>query len=507
MGRIRARDIIGSMKYLLIICFLALCLLVTSCSVEQAGFASETRVPLQEANWEQIFSADAEYDFATIPLGVILPHHTIAAPELNKFYKGLSKETQPDNVFVIGPNHFKSGDNNIQTCDDCIFDTPEGEVLVDKEVGDILVDENIASLNNKAFVQEHAISTHAPFVKKYFPDARINPIILNWKMPIDEVERFADELNRILPANSLVIASVDFSHYLSWGPADFHDKSSERIIQNFDYANIYDLEIDSPSSIYALLKITEARGYQDFEQISHTNSAEFLGRPIEETTSHQYLAFFPGETEAQKGVSFLDVGDLIETESTDLEYLQNIRGKEGRFLMGSDLVVSDLPDNECQQREQNNTTVSLCKFSGENLEKSKIKISEQNSDIIYVLIESNSVSQNKNLAKQFVSAGADIVIGRGSNKVESCEVCNGSVLCPSLGKFSSTERDGQGIVLGIQALPDGELILYPFFVEIQNRYLYLINLEGSKNRFSDFVRDGSWPDDFRVNSDLRQIRF
>ena len=64
------------------------------------------------------------------------------------------------------------------------------------------------------------------------------------------------------------------------------------VLNNFDFENIYDLEVDSPSTIYALMKLMEKRGYKTAKRFEHTNLYQFMKDHVEETTSHQFFGFF-----------------------------------------------------------------------------------------------------------------------------------------------------------------------------------------------------------------------
>lgn len=321
--------------------------------------------------WEHIWSAEDPYEFESAPLGVILPHHMVAAFEISRFYQGLAEVVQPSMVVVIGPNHYESGEANIQTCFDCEYFSVIGNVEVDRSFADRLVNDDIAVREDGTFRQEHAIFAHAPFIKKFFPEARIVPILLQWEMPVDEVLELSEWLNENLPEDALVIASVDFSHYISWEAANFHDKSSYASIKNFDFENIYDLEVDSPSSIYALLDLMRLRSHMRAERLEHTNMAQYVESNPQSTTSHQYFAFYEGDVEPTKSVTIMNlvgIGDEGRGLLTGWDWdrdeendglLRDLKGAEDRFLVGSDFLVFGL-ENGCRLEEQNGVSVSFC---------------------------------------------------------------------------------------------------------------------------------------------------
>lgn len=319
--------------------------------------------------WEHIFNVDDEYKFESAPLGVIIPHHLIAAEQIAKFYKGLSKMINPKLVVIIGPNHYENGSANIQTCKTCLYKTEKGDVELDEKFINDTVEGEIATVQDDTFIKEHAIFSHTPFVKNFFPEAKIVPILLQWEMPVDEVLKLSEWLNENLPDDSLVIASVDFSHYIAVEAADFHDRSSFATISNFDFDNIYDLEIDSPSSIYALLSLMEKRGYKKAERLEHTNLQQFLTKREERTTSHQYFAFYEGDIGPVQGISVMLLNGIADFEPIDdwnwdrkeknpeEDVMYYLRGDEDRFLTGSDFLIFDY---ECHDLKQNGLEFKFC---------------------------------------------------------------------------------------------------------------------------------------------------
>lgn len=331
--------------------------------------------------WNHIFESGEGWNLGenrgTVGIGAIVPHHIVVWEEINNFYKTLASVSKPKLFVIFGPNHYESGDADIQTCFECVYRTVEGDVAVDKETATELVSDGILARDDKTFANEHAIFSHAPFIKHYFKDAEILPILLKWETPNEEVEEVTEWILKNFSGRDDVffIASVDFSHYVPKEVAAIHDESSFATISNFDFENVYDLEIDSPASIYAIMKVMNGMGNNLAKRFAHTNTQDFLSEKISRTTSHQFILFFEGESvKTVKTVSvlvlgkaFIDVGfDVLDSwrwrPSGEILYpeLNNIRGEEDRFLMGYDYIVSDLPEDKCREFSQNGLEVKFC---------------------------------------------------------------------------------------------------------------------------------------------------
>jgi len=450
------------------------------------------------AMWNHIFEKGDErpYQFAEKPLGVILPHHMIVAQELAKFYSGLGKVTQPTTVYVIGPNHYESGTANIQTCLSCLYKTTlaglPDDLTVNTEMVSKLAQAEIATIANQSFEIEHAMFAHAPYIKRNFPNAQIVPIILQWATSVEEISKLSDWLSDNVSNDDLVIASVDFSHYISREAADFHDLSSFATIINFDFANIFDLEIDSRASIYTLLAFLKQRGYAKAERFAHTNLQDFMKVRQDRTTSHQFFGFFEGQAEPIKGVSILSFGNmpaddklgLIDNWDWDrtydqagdtsvLKYLKDIKGEEDRFLTGSDFNVFDLEEGKCLPREQNGLVVSFCKFVengvyGENV-FGRVEAAKAAGDFVYLLYQfsgSELTDSRKRLAQKFVDSGVDVFVGRGIKELVPVERYHDGVLMYSLGDFITEDGESSvGEIVGVY-LTEGKIDVYEFLVEV-----------------------------------------
>jgi hypothetical protein len=86
----------------------------------------------------------------------------------------------------------------------------------------------------------------------------------------------------------LLVASVDFSHYLPATLADTHDAFSLKNLQNLDFENIFKSEIDSPQSLYLLIKFALSKSAQKWTLFAHTNSGYISQNPDLETTTHVF---------------------------------------------------------------------------------------------------------------------------------------------------------------------------------------------------------------------------
>ncbi len=440
--------------------------------------------------WNHIMASGAPLQFPAAPRGVILPHHAITTTAVARFYRGLQKVIQPQTIFLIGPNHFDSGKHNIQTMDSCVYNTVYGELKVDSGYVRQLVQNGIVFRDDRAFLREHAVFFHAPFIKRFFPRAKIVPIIIKWGTGTAELDALVHELSQIIPADALVLASVDFSHYNFKEVADFHDITSYTTISNFNYSGLFSLEIDSPASIYVIEKLMAAFGCKRAVRLLHTNSDDFTHTKEQRSTSHQYFAFFPGKAERRENITVLAAGDIRtknrvlflrtqwpwdrgyrqDKDTTVTRFLKDLRGEEDRFFMGYDLYIFDLPETDkVYSFSKNGITVNLLKLNerdgqagGSGAQAARIREAAKNADHLIVLYQFNGgggiSAPRKQAVRGFIDNGADIILGRGPEgaavDAAHMEYYKRKLIMYSLGDFITDGHDSGGELMQLLLTKD-----------------------------------------------------
>lgn len=294
--------------------------------------------------------------------GGIVSHHMLAAAEIAKFFVNL-KEQNPKTVVILGPNHYGLSSNFFIS--KYPFKTPWGVLEPDLDTINALIEKGYVENREKPFEIEHSISSLVGFVKYVFSDAKIVPIILSNRIPKEQLDKLVEELDQVLPSDALVISSVDFSHHLNRIASDFHDEKSISAISSFNLENIYNLEIDSPASIYTLLKYLEKRGAQRMEYTS-TNAAELLGEyGLEDVTSYLFAYFMRGAVQKDESISLLSFGDSIfdrdirRVINKSIDPFEHIKGVEGNFLKGVDFINVNLEGPITDRSDCLNKTISF----------------------------------------------------------------------------------------------------------------------------------------------------
>jgi AmmeMemoRadiSam system protein B len=223
----------------------------------------------------------------------IIPHHTLPSYILSDFFSRLSSQ-EVETIILIGPNHYDLGKNKILTSD-FYWETPFGTVAPDNPTIIELKNAGIAKIDNKTISTEHSVGGLMPYIKYYLPNANVTPIILKSSTTLEESNYLAQSLLKHIDENTVVIAAVDFSHYLNAKQANINDKVSLDLIKSRNFEKIMQLNndyVDSPQSIVVLLKINELRSFPNMKVLHNTNSGYLLKDEHIETTSYFSIVYY-----------------------------------------------------------------------------------------------------------------------------------------------------------------------------------------------------------------------
>lgn len=130
-------------------------------------------------------------------------------------YKALNPKLK--RLFLIGPSHHVYFKGCVLTTACNVYETPIGDIKVDSETIDELVDYNsklFRKMNQSIDEDEHSLEMHMPFIKYTMPDVQIVPILIS--AANDEfLNKIAKALKPYMSnPDTGVVVSSDFCH---WG--------------------------------------------------------------------------------------------------------------------------------------------------------------------------------------------------------------------------------------------------------------------------------------------------
>ncbi len=257
--------------------------------------STATVVPVPKtSSWAVNEAFEQAVSFTTEPRGHvvagIVPHHTLVAPLIAAFFSGLGPSHRPSTVVVVGPDHENQGIGYVTTTEDS-WSTPDGTLSADRRIIQALVDRRVAAYDNALIRGEPGVSAVLPYLKHRFPDASVVPLAIRGDLRSDRLDQLADALDELLGPDDLVIASVDLSHYKDAAGAWSDDALSLPVIERMDAEAALTIPVDSPPSISLLLRYVDLRGLS-YQELVHTNSAEFLHDLTMQSTTSYLTAYF-----------------------------------------------------------------------------------------------------------------------------------------------------------------------------------------------------------------------
>lgn len=221
----------------------------------------------------------------------IVPHHLLASNMIIDFFNVLAKQ-KPSLVILIGPNHYQKGNRISSSLYD--WQTPAGVVQVNQDICQDLISQGIVAKDEPLLAEEHSVGALMPFIKYFIPEAKVVPIIIQHGATLQEVDELLDAIAPYLDEDAVLLASVDFSHYLTRSEAQLKDQITLQAMEKFDYTALFkmgDDHLDSPASLACSFRWAERRGIKKFHLLDNTNSGIIMRNEVMETTSYFTLVF------------------------------------------------------------------------------------------------------------------------------------------------------------------------------------------------------------------------
>jgi hypothetical protein len=142
-------------------------------------------------------------------------------------------------IVLIGDTHTGSGSAQIAVWADGAFETPLGEIPVDGQLAQALVDADPRiQFDQAAFRNEHPVENQIPFIQIVCPGASLVPIVIR-QPSLENAQLLADALVTASEATAerdelLIVASTDLSHYHPYHEAQQMDEVALQAILSLE---------------------------------------------------------------------------------------------------------------------------------------------------------------------------------------------------------------------------------------------------------------------------------
>ncbi len=195
----------------------------------------------------------------TLPKALIAPHagYIYSGPVAATAYARLwpARDTVR-RVVLIGPSH-RVPLRGLATSSADVFNTPLGDVLVDKTAAAALVDLPQVQVMDSAHAWEHSLEVHLPFLQEVLREFSLAPLVVGDASP----QEVAEVLERLWGgAETVLVISSDLSHYHDYDTARRMDRDTSRAIEQLRPADIDYQQACGRIPITGLLVAAQAHG-------------------------------------------------------------------------------------------------------------------------------------------------------------------------------------------------------------------------------------------------------
>jgi len=255
---------------------------------------------------------------------VIVPHAgymysgEVAAHSFKQLGKNIKK------VIILGTAH-RYALKGAGVMDYEFYDSPLGKVKVCEDIKNILKEKNVFSVP-EADKEEHSIEIEIPFLQTQLNEFCILPVIVG-KINTDE---FSELLEKYYDENTVIVASVDLSHFNRYEFAAKLDNYSIKSILELNDEAIEEAEIDSPYAIMSLLKLAKRKNWKT-KLLCYKNSGDVTGDK-DSVVGYASIIFY--ETKSR-------------FSEEDKKYLENLAREavEAYIAKGKTIEIKNAPEN------------------------------------------------------------------------------------------------------------------------------------------------------------------
>jgi AmmeMemoRadiSam system protein B/AmmeMemoRadiSam system protein A len=224
------------------------------------------------------------------------------------------------------------------------YETPLGEIEVDKKLGKLLEKAcNIFKNKKEAHEHEHSLEVQLPFLQyKLGNNFKLVPIILGTNNS-DDCKKLAEVLKPYFTPNNLFVISTDFSHYPDYDDANKIDyltansicrNKAEDLLNTLKEAKSFAIENLATSlcgwtSVLTLLYLTEKANYE-YSQIKYQNSGD-AKKYGDKKGVVGYWAIAVYDTNTQFNISENEKAEILQKARKAItKYIQN--GKRAKIV-------------------------------------------------------------------------------------------------------------------------------------------------------------------------------
>ncbi len=175
-------------------------------------------------------------------------------------------------VVLIGPSH-RVAFQGLAVSGADSFSTPLGDIMIDKQAIEPLLNLPFVGYLEQAHTQEHSLEVHLPFLQHTLSNFKLIPIVAGDASP-DQVSQVIDKLWD--DNETLIVISSDLSHYHDYLSAQRLDRHTSDLIEQLRYQEITSEFACGKVPVTGLLKLLREKALR-IKTIDLRNSGDTAG--------------------------------------------------------------------------------------------------------------------------------------------------------------------------------------------------------------------------------------
>jgi AmmeMemoRadiSam system protein B/AmmeMemoRadiSam system protein A len=222
-------------------------------------------------------------------------------PHAGYIYSGLTaahislvlKENQFKRVMVLAPDH-RVGFTGGAISDVTAYETPLGLIPLNQDAATLRGNKYLFQAIPASDRLEHSVEVVLPFLQYFLKNFELIPIVLG--RGSDLADRVSSALDPLMDQNTLLVASSDLSHYLSYPEAVDRDRETIKMILDLNAGKLLTRENAACGKIPILVVINMARrhGWQPM-LLHYSNSGDTSG-DRSRVVGYAAIAFYGGSS-------------------------------------------------------------------------------------------------------------------------------------------------------------------------------------------------------------------
>jgi AmmeMemoRadiSam system protein B/AmmeMemoRadiSam system protein A len=196
-------------------------------------------------------------------MALILPHAGYSYSGQTAAYGVKNAQRKYRRIVIIGPTHHVAMPNTLSLPKATHYETPLGQIPLDLEFIDKLLEHSIFQNVPKAHINEHSVQIELPLLQCSHTDFKVVPIVAG-QCSLKTITKAGQILKGLLDKDTLVIASSDFVHY---GPNFGYVPFTQNVPENIKKLDL---------GAYKFIAALDCKGFLDYKRRTGTTICGYV---------------------------------------------------------------------------------------------------------------------------------------------------------------------------------------------------------------------------------------